>query len=371
MEDAAQETRLSAFGDAPLEEGLEVLCRALNQEARLNEPGFAAARSELTGIRIQRLKVEDWYRQAPEIQEQSFASPLMVVGLPRSGTSALSQLLAQDPHNRSIRRWEGAEPTPPPDIRTEADDERIKATQDQLDARHAAAPQLMAMNPITVDDPTESLCFLRYCFSSLHFAGIYNVPSYETWALYCDMRPAYRYLVRVLKLLQWRRPPTRWNLKYPLDLFYLDAIAQVIPDARLVWAHRDPVRAVPSVASLLATRRKPFTDHVDKSALGRAEFALRLEQVQRGLRYRDTPGALPIADVYHADLVSEPIGCVQQLYEHLSLEMTESFHDALQRRIAERPKGKFGDHSYTAEEFGLTDTELREAFAGYTGRFRL
>ena len=371
MEAAVQATGLSAFGDAPLEEGLGVLCRALNQEAQLNEQGFAAAQSELNEILTQRLRVEDWYRQAPEIGAQAFHAPIMVVGLPRSGTSALSQLLAQDPNNRSIRRWEGAEPTPPPDIKTEANDGRVKATQAQLDARYAAAPELMAMNPITVDDPTESLCFLRYCFTSLHFAGVYNVPSYETWALSCDMRPAYDYLVRVLKLLQWRRPPTRWNLKYPLDLFFLDAIVEVIPNARLVWAHRDPVKTIPSVASLLATRRQPFTDHVDKVALGRAEFAVRQEQIRRGLSYHDTPGAVPIVDIHNSDLVADPIGCVEQLYMHLGLEVTDSFHDALQRRVTERPKGKFDAHSYTAEEFGLTDTELREAFAGYVGRFDL
>ena len=171
MEEAVRETRLTTFGDTPLEEGLNALCRSLNREAQLNDRGFAAAGAELKDILTQRLKVEDWYRQAPEIQQQAFAAPIMVVGLPRSGTSALSQLLAQDPHNRSIRRWEGAE-------------------------------------------PLES--------------------------------------------------------QTPSGSFFLDAIAEVIPDARLVWAHGDPVRAVPSVASLLATLRRPFTNHLDKVALGRA-----------------------------------------------------------------------------------------------------
>jgi len=371
MENAAQQTGLSTYGDAPLTEGLEILCRALHDEARLNDHGRETARSELTDILVQRLRVEDWYRQAPEIQDQTFESPIMVVGLPRSGTSALSQMLAQDPHNRSIRRWEGAEPTPPPDIRTEATDARIKTAQAELDARYAAAPELMAMNPITVDDPTESLCYLRYCFTSLHFAGVYNVPSYETWALNCDMRPAYSYLVKVLKLLQWRRPPTRWNLKYPLDLFYLDAIAEVIPDARFVWTHRDPVKAIPSVASLLAARRRPFTKHIDKIALGRAEFAARRQQIERALGYRDAPGALPIVDLRNDDLVRDPIGCIGSLYGALGLEMTDDYHGALQQRIAERPKGKFGTHHYTAEEYGLEPTQLGEAFAGYITRFGL
>ena len=371
MENAVQQTRLSDYGDAPMEEGLTVLCRALNEEAQLNEYGLAAAESDLTNILVQRLHVEDWYRQAADIQEQTIKSPIMVVGLPRSGTSALSQLLAQDPHNRSIRRWEGAAPTPPPDIQTEATDTRVKTTQAALDAQYAAAPELMAMNPTTVDDPTESYCYLRYCFTSLHFAGVYNVPSYEAWAVNCDMRPAYRYLLRVLKLLQWRRPPSRWNLKYPLDLFYLDAIAEVIPDARFVWIHRDPVKAIPSVASLLAARRRPFSDHVDKIELGRAEFALRRQQIKRALDYRDAPGARPIVDLRNDDLVRDPIGCIDSLYETLGLEKTTAFQNALEQRITERPKGKFGIHRYTAEEFGLELTELREVFADYITRYGL
>ena len=179
MEEAVQLSGLENFGNAPMTEGLTILCHALEEEAELSDKGRETAQAELTDILVQRLKVEEFYRQFEEIEAQCIEAPIMVVGLPRSGTSALSQLLAQDPQNRSILRWEGAEPTPPLGDRNKADDGRIAKAQAELDAKYAAAPEMMAMNPVTVNDPTESYCFLRYCFSSLHFAGVYNVPSYE------------------------------------------------------------------------------------------------------------------------------------------------------------------------------------------------
>ncbi len=371
INDAERLSGLTDFGPEPLREGLQVLCRALDAEAQLSTNGRAAATQEILGSLVERLKVQDWYRRAPHIEDQQILAPLWVVGLPRSGTTALSQMFAQDPANRSIRRWEAAQPTPPPDIDTEAADPRVISTQRMLKARYADSPELMAMNPVTVHDPSENDCFLRHTFQSLSFAGVYNIPSYMQWALQCDMRPAYRYFLRVLKLLQWRRPATRWNLKFPLDLFYLDAIAEIVPDARLVWSHRDPVKTIPSVASLLAARRRPFTEVVDKVELGLRERDFRLEQLRRGMAYRDRADGLPIVDVYNVDVVRDPIGAVQGIYDKLGLPFLPEYRRRLAELVVERPRGRFGRHHYTAEEFGLVDSELAAAFSAYTKRYHV
>ena len=371
MDQASRRTGLVDFGLAPLMDGLSRLCHALELEARLTESGAAAATDEIIGILAERLKVEDWYRQAPEIEQQKIRAPLWVVGLPRSGTTALSQYLATDPANRSIRRWEASHPTPPPDVANEVNDPRIRETQAMLDRRYAASPELRSMNPIAAHDPSENECFLRHTFQSLSFAGVYDVPSYLEWALQCDMSSAYCYFLRVLRLLQWRRPPERWNLKFPLDLFYLKTIADNLPDVRFIWIHRDPVMTVPSAASLLAARRRPHTRSIDKFALGRSELALRVEQVERGMRYRDQAGALPLVNLYNTDLIRSPFGTVRDLYGQLNLDFSPDFAAALRQRIAERPKGRFGNHHYSAEEFGLSNVQLRSAFAEYTSRYRL
>jgi hypothetical protein len=212
---------------------------------------------------------------------------------------------------------------------------------------------------------------LEHTFRSLNLAGLYRVPSYQEWALACDMRPAYRYFLRVLKLLQWRRPPTRWNLKNPIDLFHLDALVDEVPDVRLIWAHRDPVKSVPSVASLLAARRRPFTDSNDPVEIGRQELDLRAEQIRRGMCFRPPAGAAPIVHLANRDLTRDPVNTVRHLYAELGIEFTSAAENALHTRVADRPRGKFGAHDYTAAQFGLERDELQMRFAAYIERFRV
>jgi Sulfotransferase family len=371
METAASRSKLHDYGSAPLREGLDVLCRALEAEAALNEIGHEAAETQLLAILGERLRIQDWFRREPSIDEQKIIAPLWVVGLPRSGTSVLSQLLSEDPANRSIRRWEALHPTPPPGLTPDSDDPRIVATRAMLAARYAASPEMMAMNPITVSDPSENSCFLEHTFQSLHFAGLYRVPSYAEYALNCDMRLTYRYFLRTLKLLQWSAPGLRWNLKYPLDLFHLGSIFAEAPDVRVIWTHRDPRRAVPSVASLLAARRRPHTRHIDRHQIGREELRLRAEQVRRGLHFEVPPGSAPIIHVMNRDLLANPEMTVRTLYGELGREFSQPFARALQARLAARPKGKFGHHEYTAEEFGLDRATLEATFGAYIVRFDL
>jgi hypothetical protein len=371
MQTAASRTKLYDYGSAPLREGLDVLCRALEAEAALNDAGREAAEARLLAILGERLRMQDWFRREPGIDEQRIVAPLWVVGLPRSGTSVLSQLLSEDPANRSIRRWEASHPTPPPGLAPESDDLRIAATRAMLAARYAASPEMMAMNPITVGDPSENSCFLEHTFQTLHFAGLYRVPSYAEYALNCDMRLAHRYFLRTLKLLQWCAPGVRWNLKYPLDLFHLGSIFAEAPDVRVIWTHRDPLKAVPSVASLLAARRRPHTRHIDKREIAREELRLRAEQVRRGLCFEVPQGSAPIIHVMNRDLLADSEITVRTLYGELGLEFSPPFARALRARLAARPKGKFGLHEYTAEEFGLDRAALDDAFRAYLQRFDL
>lgn len=368
---AMANTGLVDFGPSPWREGLDVLCAALEGEGQLNERGRELAHADLLTALEQRLRIERCYADHPEIDAQRIVAPIMVVGLPRSGTSALSQMLAQDPANRSIRRWEANHPTPPPDIATEAQDPRLLATQAMLDRRYAAAPELMVINPLTAEDPSENECYLKLSFMSFGLTGVYHVPSYESWLLEQDLAPAYRYMKRVLKLLQWRRPPDRWNLKAPIDLFALDAVADVFPDARLVWCFRDPAKVVPSVASLLIARRRESMTHSDATELGRSQFTLWLEAAHRAIAYRERPDALPIADIRNADLIRDAVGTVKDLYARIGLNYDDAFDSALRARIVERPKGKFGSHDYTPEDFGLTEAEISAAFAFFSRQFGL
>jgi hypothetical protein len=196
-----------------------------------------------------------------------------------------------------------------------------------------------------------------------------EVPGYVRWWLGCDMEPAYRHHERVLKLLQWRCPPKRWNLKNPPDVFCLDAMTGVYADACIIWTHRDPARVLPSVCSLIATVRSIFCDDTGRERLGRAELAIWAEGIRRAMAFRDRAGDGAFADVFMDDLVERPIETVAAVYERFGLPFTAEAERRMRAWLELNPQGKHGAHRYTLEEFGLELAEVREAFRPYTERF--
>jgi hypothetical protein len=365
---ACSATGLDDFGAPGFREGLDVLLLALTEEARLNALGGLAHEALIGGYLQQRLRIEDWYRRHPEIAQQQVGGPLFVTGLPRTGTTALSHLLAADPDTRSLAMWESQEPTPPPERATYTTDPRI-AEADARNAFFRGDPDFLRMYDGTATSPTENIDLLGQHFATQHFEGMAHVPSYIRWWLAHDMVPAYRHHERVLKLLQWRCPPTRWFLKSPPDLCHLDAFCTVYPDARIVWTHRDPAKVLASVCKLIFIVRRTQTDHVDLHELGREQLALWSEAVRRALAFRKQSAEARFADVFMDDLVADPIATVAALYERVGLPRTAAAEAAMRAWSDDHPQHKHGAMPYTLAEFGLSLGEVRDAFHDYTRHF--
>lgn len=365
------EAGLDDFGDPAFLEGLEVLVAALSEDANLNETGKEAWRGMLRGYLLERLRVADWLRQHPEIEDEKILGPIVVTGLPRTGTTALTKLLAQDPAARSLRSWESARPTPPPETASEHDDPRIALADATLAGMKAAAPDLAKMHDDTGTSPTESQDLLGMSFRTFHFDGMADLPRYVSWWLDCDMEPAYRYHAQVLKLLQWRCPPRRWNLKNPPDIFCLDALTRVYPDARIVWTHRDPARVLASVCSLVATVRSVFSDDVPRNPVGEAQLAYWSEGIRRALAFRRREGHGRFVDVQMADLVERPLDTVAQVYEKIGLEFSGAAEKRIRKWSDDNPQGKHGAHHPTLEEFGLDANRVHEVFSDYLDSFSI
>ncbi|MEW6273128.1 MAG: sulfotransferase [Thermodesulfobacteriota bacterium] len=370
LDGARRATGLDDFGDPSFRDGLEVLLEAIEREAALNDVGRMAHEAQLGGYLAERLRIEDWYRRHPEIEAQRIDGPVFITGLPRTGTTALSHLLACDPDTRSLQMWESHAPTPPPERATYASDPRIA----EADARNAAFrddPDFRRMYDATATSPTENIDLLGQHFRTQHFEGMAHVPSYIRWWLACDMVPAYRHHERVLKLLQWRCPPTRWHLKSPPDLCCLDAFVAVYPGARIVWTHRDPAKVLASVCKLIFLVRRMQTDRVDLHELGREQLALWSEGVRRALAFRERFGDERFADVFMDDLVARPIDTVAALYERVGLPFTDAAERRMRAWSSEHPQHRLGAVPYTLEEFGLRVEDVRAAFADYTRHFAL
>jgi hypothetical protein len=367
LAEARERTGLADFGDPSFGEGLGVLLDELPR-AELSELGRMVWRARLLTHLTQRLRVLDVLARHPEIERQALPAPVFIVGLPRTGTTALSHLLAQDPATRSLRVWESAQPVPPPETASEHSDPRIEVAAKQLEAMRQLSPRLAAMHEDTPTGPTENHDLLGMSFRTFHFEGMAFVPGYVAWWLGCDMEPAYRLMRRTLQLLQWRCPPTRWLLKSPPDSFFLDAVLAAFPDARFVMTHRDPAAVLGSVCSLIATMYEMTGKPPSAARIGAAELASWSEAMRRLLAVRARIGEARFADVHFHDLVADPLGTAAGAHARLGLPFPPAAESAMRAYAALNPRGKHGEHLYRLEDFGLERAGVHAEFRFYTER---
>jgi hypothetical protein len=367
LAEACERTGLADFGDPIYREGLDALLEDLAR-AELSELGRMVWRGRLLSHLVQRLRVLDVLIHNPEIERQAVPAPVFIVGLPRTGTTALSHLLAQDPATRSLRVWESAQPVPPPETATEHSDPRIDQAAKQLEAMRQLSPRLAAMHEDTPTGPTENHDLLGMSFRTFHFEGMAWLPSYVAWWLACDMAPAYRFMRRVLQLLQWRCPPSHWLLKSPPDSFFLDALLAVFPDARFVMTHRDPAAVLGSVCSLIATMYEMTGTPPSAARVGASELASWAEAMRRLLVVRARIGEARFADVHFHDLVADPTGTIAAAYARLGLPWTPAAERAIGAYAAAHPRGRHGEHRYRLEDWGFDRAGVHAGFRFYTER---
>jgi Sulfotransferase family len=371
LERARAATGLDNFGEASFREGLEILVASAASEAQLTEQGQAAFEMQVVDYLGNRLQVEHWYRLHPEIDAQEIVAPSIGLGLPRTGTTALACMLAMDPAARTIRNWEAQQPCPPPETATQDRDPRIQKSQAMLDRRNRLFPRMKIMVPSTTTSPTECQTFMSYDFKSQLFQAMYQVPSYIEWLNQkADLVPTYRYVKRVLKLLQWRCPPYRWRLRNPSHCLFIDALIQVFPDARFWMTHRDIASVIPSLTDLYFELSQAFSAHVDKVSLGRSNADWCELGMRRMLAFRDAGNEHRFIDIYFAPLQRDPYPQIERLYAFFGEELTPQVRAGMEMWRRETPREKHGSHHVDPAEFGLDPAKLRERFAFYSNRFK-
>jgi sulfotransferase family protein len=366
---ACHKTGLSDFGADTWREGLEVLVRSMDKDADLNAMGQDVMADQLTGILANRLEVESWHRRYPEIAEQPITAPLFGLGLPRTGSTALSFLLALDPAHRSLRGWEASQPCPPPETATEHTDPRIAGTQAGIDMLQDMFPDFVGMLPTSATGPQECLLLLGMDFRSMLFDGMARVPSYIEWLFAVDMGPAYDFHRRVLQLLQWRCPPTNWWLKTPSHMHSIIELDQAYPDARFVMTHRDITKVIPSVAAVMSALSSPLSERPDPAYLGRHNADVWETALRRLIAFRDAGNEDRFFDIAFADMQTEPMEQISRLYEWLGRDPGDEARQAMAAWWEQNSRERHGSHSHQASDFGLDAGELRERFAFYTDRF--
>ena len=356
------------FGPGSYRDGLGVLVGSLTEEAQLSELGVAALDAQITGMLTNRLKVIAWRRDHPEVADERIEAPLVVIGLPRTGTTLLSALLGCDPHRRPLVRWESADCIPPPEAATFHTDPRIEATRAGMTMLDAITPGFKAIHYDPADGPTECVTLLAQHFVSTLWETLANVPTYGEWLLAVDETDAYAYHHDVLQVLQ-SRAPGRWSLKSPHHGLAIRELRAQYPGVRAVVTHRDPVTVIASVCSLIQSLSSTFSDadHTKYIAAHWPDVAEVI--VTRIGEFRDAHGDDGFLDVQYPDLMADPIGVVRAIYSWEGTEYTLEAEAAMRAYMADNEQGKFGRHEYSLEPFGLDAGELAERFAPYVQRF--
>ncbi|MCV7057098.1 sulfotransferase family protein [Mycolicibacterium gilvum] len=360
IQDAAvAQTGLDDFGDDSYREGLEILLASLAREAKLNARGEGFLYPRITGYLAQRLQVEDWYRRHPEIDDVPIAAPLIGIGLPRTGSTALSALLAQDPDVRYLRKWESSQPCPPPSS-VEGADPRIPDDPkgEMIGTRYHV--------PTSTHGPMECHELMALNFASHLFQSFAHVPGYSEWLIeHADMRSTLAYEKRVLKLLQWGEPERPWRLKCPSHVLWLDAVDAAFPDARYVMTHRDPTDVILSVADLYADIIASFTDDLDRPSIGRLNVEHWSLGMARTVEFRAAATGDRFYDIDFRAMQSDPVGEVTGLYSWLRAPVSDEFAGRMQSWWAQAATEREPSSHADAAEFGLDLDAVRPLFADY------
>lgn len=353
-----------AWGATEFRSALDMLCRSAVDEAALGDAVLAGFAANIHRLLVKRLRLGQDREAHPEIARQEIVAPLVVTGLPRSGTTILHALLAQDPRARSPLKWEVDEPSPPPRAGHFHDDPRI--------ARAAAAiakldPEFLAMHTVAADLPEECNTIMTMAFRSPNFNASARLPSYIRWLIHeADMAPAYAFHREFLQHLQAFAPRPFWVLKAPPHLYWLDALLDAYPDARIVVTHRDPAEVLPSNASLIAyLRGKAGTP--DPKEVGQEQIDQWGAALDRAMAMR-AGGRAParFVDTRYTDFIRAPMDVVRRVYGHFDMPLTDAAEAAMTAFLADNRKGKHGKHVYAADEFGMSADALHRRFHHYT-----
>lgn len=370
LEEAAARAGLSDWGDRGFTHTLELLLDSCQETAALSPLGWDVLHKVVLRHLRNRLYLQAHLATRPGAGRPVDA-PVVITGLPRTGTTLLQNLLALDPANRVLRFYEALHPLPADPARGTTQESLVARAEVWLERLYALAPGFSAIHASSARGPEECDALLQNSFASQHFDDMFRAVAYSTWLNSANLADEYSYYAQQLRVLTPPDDARRWVLKSPSHLGYLDTLLATFPGAVIVHCHRHPVEAVGSYASLVESVRAPYTDAMSPADIGSHALRRCAVATRRALDVRDRSGPASFVDIGYRDLVGGPIATVRRLYARLDRELGEQAAAAMTAWLADNPQHKHGRHTYRLEHFGLDPETVAEHLGDYAARFEV
>ncbi|HET9628565.1 MAG TPA: sulfotransferase [Novosphingobium sp.] len=369
MRRARAQTGLDDFGDTPFEEALERLCRSVREDVPRTPEAIALIEGHVIKYLCDRLRMTADRATYPEIAQQTIRAPLVIIGLPRSGTTILHSILSCDPAAHSPLRWLLTYPSPPPRAETFETDPRIARVEAEVEQMDAG---FRAMHRMGAQLPEECNTIQQASFLSVNYPAYIPMPSYSNWLLNeADMTPAYAFGKEFLQHLQAFVRRDYWVLKGPPHLHWVDVLLRTFPDARIVMTHRDPGQVIGSITSMICHLLRSASS-IDPTAIGADQMASWSLAIERTMAFRRSWNAPEqFVDVQYDDLLTDPLSVVQTIYDHFGMELTEETRERMRRFIADNAQEKHGKHVYDLRDYGMDPVQVREAMSDYIKTYKV
>ena len=370
IDQAKSETGLSDLGEPLFFEGLNRLIDSINNEASLNEIGIQAQPIRIQGLLSNRLRFEEDLKKFPEILDQEIIAPIVIVGLPRTGSTMTHRLLASDPNHTAMLWWEGRYPALLPGEKRGDIEARMELGKAEVDAVVAASPEALDIHPWDYKGADEEILLLEHNFLSTVPESFMALPSYSEWIEEQDHTLAYEDLKKFIQYLQWQNPgreKKRWVLKSPHHLGFIDKMISVFPDAKIIQTHRDPIKTVPSFCSMCANLFEPLTTNFDKVFIGK-HWSNKLTRALNHCMNISEQHPNNFLDLEFLNMIKDPIDEMKKIYEFIGESFGEKTEVAMEA-WREENKHEMGAHKYSLEEYDLTESQINNNFAKYQQKY--
>ncbi|CAA0080655.1 Uncharacterised protein [Halioglobus japonicus] len=360
---------LDDFGDSYYRDNLKYLLNAYDATAQLSEQGRAVIAKTLLDCLVSRLLSVDGWKKNPQCLKQTIESPIFVIGLPRTGTTALHKLLAADPDCQYLEYWLATSPMTRPPRQLWKDNAHYARAEKSLQELYARADGLKSAHHMTAETADECRFLLMQDFVGMTYPCNATIPDYESWIVDTNLVPAYQRHRDNLCLIGANDQSKRWVLKNPGHIFALQALVAVYPDCKIIQTHRDPSALIPSVSSLVYRVRSVNEPGVSKAQVGRQMLDQWAQSLDRCIEARKAIEPDQILDIYYDDFVADAIGTARSIYSHFDLTMSAETEKSLASWHDDNRQGKHGVHDYSAQEYGLSADIIRDRFADYIRHF--